>query len=115
MLTPGGYFLVGYFKRMPERKPQAGTKHPRRRSTQRRVAALNEARGLLLAIAESDCDLLLTYRQLYGIYLRDSGTVEELKPLFRLPGIFIESISLNDDVRGVIKAAAIQWLKENPA
>jgi hypothetical protein len=89
--------------------------HPRRRSTQRRLAALNQARPLLQAIADNDCDLLQTYGQLYGIYLKDSGLVEELKPLFRLPGISLDSLSLNDQVRSTIQAAATQWLKDNPA
>jgi hypothetical protein len=40
--------------------------------------------------------------------------VEELKPLFRLPGISMDSISLNDQVRSAIKGAAAQWLHENP-
>jgi hypothetical protein len=79
-------------------------KHLRRRSTkQRRLAALEEARTLLQAITHSDCDLLLKYRQIYGIYIKSSGMVEELKPLFHLPGIFIDSISLNDQVRSAIQ------------
>lgn len=95
--------------------PRAGNlKHPRRRSTQRRLAALEEARTLLRAIANDDCDILLTYRQVYGIYQTSSGMVEELKPLFRLPGISTDSISLNDQVRRAIKEAAAQWLQENP-
>jgi hypothetical protein len=101
---------------MPEKAPQAGyMKHPRRGSTQRRVAALKEARTVLEVIADDDCDLLLAYRQVYAIYIDSSGMVEELKPLFRLPGIFIDSISLNDQVRIAIKCAAAEWLKQNPA
>jgi hypothetical protein len=99
---------------MPGTSRAENLKHPRRRSTQRRLAALGEARTLLLAIANDDCNLLLTYRQVYGIYQTSSGMVEELKPLFRLPGISIDSISLNDQVRSAIKGAAAQWLQENP-
>ena len=54
-------------------------KHPRRQSTQRHLAAIEEARDVLRTIAAGDCDLLLAYRQLYGIYLTDSGMVQELK------------------------------------
>jgi hypothetical protein len=79
------------------------------------MAALEEARTLLQAIADSDCDLLLTYRQVYGIYLKTSGMVEELKPLFRLPDIYIDSISLTDQARRTIKNAVARWLEENPA
>jgi hypothetical protein len=107
--------VLEYFKGMPDKTPQRKVKHPRRRSTQRGLMALNEARTLLQTITESDCDLLLTYGQLYGIYLKDSGMVEELKPLFRLPGFSVDSLSLNDQVRSTIKAAATQWLKDNPA
>jgi hypothetical protein len=89
-------------------------KHPRRRSTQRRLAAIADARTLLRAIADTDCDLLLTYLQVYGIYLKSSGMVEELKPLFHLPGVYVDSLSLTDEVRRTIRDAAAQWLKENP-
>jgi len=85
----------------------------RRRSKQRHLAAIEEARILLRAIADSDCDLLLTYLQVYGIYSKSSGMVEELKPLFRLPGVYIDSLSLTDEVRRTIKDAATQWLKAN--
>jgi hypothetical protein len=88
-------------------------RHSRRKSTQRRLAAIEEVRGLLLAIAEGSCDLLLSYRRVCRIYADTSGAVEELKPFLHLPGIYADNISLNEEVRRTITDAAIQWLKEN--
>ena len=89
-------------------------KHLRRRSTQRRIAAIEKARTLLQEIADGTCDLLLKYRQVYGIYLDNSGAAEALRPLFRLPGISLDAISMSEDVHRTITMAVSQWLKENP-
>jgi hypothetical protein len=47
------------------------------------------------------------------IFLDSSGAVEELKPIVRLPGIYVDNISLNKEARRTITDVAIQWLKEN--
>lgn len=66
-------------------------------------------------MADSDCDLLFAYWRLYAIYLDSTGMVEELKPLFRLPGIYMNSITLSDEVRRTVQDGAARWLRENPA
>jgi hypothetical protein len=87
---------------------------PRRRSAQRRAQALENARAVIQTIAEGSRDPYEGYREVYGIYVGTSGMVEELKPLFRLPGIEPDgSILVDDEFRRTVISAAVIWLGEN--
>lgn len=88
--------------------------HSRRRSTQRRLQALERARQVLQTIAEGSRDPYEGYREIYGLYTGTSGAVEELKPLFRLPGIYPDGpIQVDDKFRRTVIAAAVDWLKND--
>jgi hypothetical protein len=87
-----------------------------RRSTERRLRAIERARRVVNAVADGSRDPYEGYRELYSIYLGSGGNLEELKPLFRLPGIEADGcIHVDDEFRGTIRAAAANWLKSNPS
>ena len=86
----------------------------RRRSTERRLRALEKARLVLEAVADGSRNTYEGYREVYAIYIDTSGLVEELKPLFRLPGVYPDGpITVDDDFRRTVIAAATDWLKHN--
>ena len=55
------------------------------------------------------------YREEYAIYLSTSGMAEELKPLFRLPGIQPDgTILICDGLRHLVVTKAAEWRTKNP-
>jgi hypothetical protein len=89
-------------------------KHPRRRSTQRKAQALENARDILEVIVDGNRDPYEGYRAVYSIYVGTSGIAEELKPLFRLPGIEPDgTIHVDDTFRRLVVTVASEWLKKN--
>jgi hypothetical protein len=89
--------------------------HGRRRSAQRRAQALEKAREVIKNIESGGLDPYEGYRALYGIYLDTSGMLEELKPLFRLPGIEPDGfIHVDDAFRHTVVSVAKEWLRNNP-
>jgi hypothetical protein len=90
----------------------AKLKHPRRRSTQRRLRVLEHARIVLREVVSGKCDPYEGYRQVYSLYAGTSGIAEELKPLFRLPGIDPDgTIRVDDDFRRLVVTSAAEWLR----
>ena len=53
----------------------------------RRQAKRQAARGLLQAIASGEVEIYSAYRSLYGLWSGDNAVLQELRPLFRIPGI----------------------------
>lgn len=69
----------------------------------------------MVGIAEGHVDPYEGYRAVYGIYFGTSGLIEELKPLFQIPGIYPDgAIQVDDEFRVTARTAAIDWLKNNP-
>jgi len=70
---------------------------------------------VLRAMADGSHDPYEGYRKVYAIYVGTSGLVEELKPLFRLPGVNPDgTITVDDEFRRTVIAAAVDWLNSNP-
>ena len=81
------------------------------RKIRRASERLAKAQQLIEQISEGDLDPYEGYQQLYGIYLDSSGSLEDLKPLFRLPGIVVGGcFPVNDAFRATILVAAKRWL-----
>jgi hypothetical protein len=90
-------------------------KQPRRLSTQRKARALENARNILHEVVDGKLDPYEGYRQVYSIYVGTSGIAEELKPLFRLPGIDPDGhINVDDAFRRFVVTSAADWLTRNP-
>lgn len=54
---------------------------------ERRQEARKAARDLLAGIASGEAEVYVAYRSLYAIWRSHNAAVQELRPMFRLPGI----------------------------
>jgi hypothetical protein len=79
-----------------------------------RAASIATARSILEEIADGTLDPYEGYRRVYGLYVNSSGLLDELKPLFRLPGIEPDgSLHVDDEFRNTVRTEALHWLSEN--
>jgi hypothetical protein len=77
----------------------------------RRAASREKARLLLEAVARREEDVYVGYRQLYGLWIGNNAAVEELRPLFRIPGIEPDgTLSVTDEFRDLVVKLAIEIL-----
>ena len=53
---------------------------------QRRQANRQAARSLLKVIASGEAEVYSVYRSLYGLWSDHNAALQELRPLFRIPG-----------------------------
>jgi len=60
---------------------------PPRKSALRRAACRDKVRKILSAIAKGEVETYVGFRQLYGWWIGNNAAVQELRPLFRIPGI----------------------------
>ena len=60
---------------------------PLRKSKARKVAAREKARELLTSLINGERDVYEAYRGLYGLWCSNNAAVQELSPLFRMPGV----------------------------
>jgi len=57
------------------------------RVKQRKLLSRADALSLLQEIVKPEADMFRLYKGLYGLWLRNNAALQELRPLFRLPGI----------------------------
>ena len=60
---------------------------PLRKSAARELAAREEAKSLLSDMPAGSVDEYVGYRHLYGLWCSNNSAVQELRPLFRMPGV----------------------------
>ena len=60
---------------------------PARKTRLRRVASRDKARRILQAIVAGELETYVGFRQLYRLWIGNNAAVQELRPMFRLPGI----------------------------
>jgi len=60
---------------------------PVRKTEIRRAASREKARKLLGLLINSDRDVFEAYQGLYQLWCSHNSAVQELRPLFRMPGI----------------------------
>jgi hypothetical protein len=78
----------------------------------RRSEAVERAREVLQQVVIGSVDAYEGYRLVYAIYLDSSGLAEELKPLFRLPGVEPDGfLRVDDEFRATIRRLAGEWLR----
>jgi len=77
---------------------------------------MERARSTLTDVVSGKRDPYDGYREVYSIYLGNSGAAKVLKPLFCLPGSYPDgAIHVNETFRRTIVSAASAWLQSNPA
>jgi hypothetical protein len=63
-------------------------------------------------VVDGTLDVFEGYQRVYGLYLDSSGSLEELKAFFRLPGIVPDGhLTVDDEFRTTIRRAAEGWLR----
>jgi hypothetical protein len=73
-----------------------------------------DARDLLEQITADRIDPYEGYRRLYALYTDTNGLIDELKPLFRLPGIEPGgSLHVTEEFRWEIRRLAKEWLLDH--
>ena len=83
----------------------------------RRTDAIERARVVFQDVVSGSLDAYEGYRRVYAIYASSNGLAEELKPLFRLPGIEPDGfLHVDDEFRATIRRLAGEWLRgERPS
>ena len=78
---------------------------------ERRQASRLAARELLTGIVTGTEDTYQAYRKLYGIWCGHNSAVQELRPLFRIPGIEPDGrLSVTEDFKRAVLAMAVAIL-----
>ncbi len=84
---------------------------PPSKTSLRRAVCREEARLLLQRVAEGKEDAYIGYRQLYGLWIGNNAAVQELRPLFRIPGIEADgTLSVNHEFRELVVKLSIEIL-----
>jgi hypothetical protein len=64
-------------------------------------------RGLLEKLISGDIEVYVGYRQLYGFWCSNNAAVQELRPLFRIPGIEPDGmLSVDDNFNSKVRGLA---------
>jgi hypothetical protein len=85
--------------------------NPPSKTSERRTASRERARLLLQAVAERKEDAYVGYRQLYGLWVSNNAALQELRPLFRIPGIEADgTFSVTDEFRDLVIKLSMEIL-----
>lgn len=78
---------------------------------ERRQASRQTARELLQGLVSGTADTYEAYRKLYRIWCTHNSAVQELRPLFRIPGIEPDGrLSVTEDFKRQVQSVAISVL-----
>jgi hypothetical protein len=73
------------------------------------------ARELLRGLASESSHVYETYRSLYHLWCTQNSAVQELRPLFRIPGIEPDGqLSVTEEFKGHVRSSAIAILASLP-
>src|SRR5215469_7571213 len=73
------------------------------------------ARELLSGLASGSSDAYETYRSLYHLWCTQNAAVQELRPLFRIPGIEPDGqLSVTEEFKGQVRSSAMAILTRLP-
>ena len=83
----------------------------RRKARLRKQAAREEVRATLNSIVTGSLDAYEGYRKLFVIYCSNNEALEEIKPMFRIPGIDPDGVfSVTPEFRLKVKMLAQELL-----
>lgn len=84
----------------------------RKNREKRRLATRHEAKLILEGVVSRAMDAYEGYRQLYGIWCSNNAAVQELRPLFRIPGYEPDGIlRVDDSFRQTVRSTAAAILE----
>ena len=84
---------------------------PVRKTALRRAEVRNRASTLLKSLSEGRIDTYEGYRQLYGLWCSNTTAVQELRPLFRIPGVEPDGrLNVTDEFRKQVRSLATEIL-----
>ena len=76
-----------------------------------KIASREKARSLLEAVAAGEVNAYVGFRQLYGLWLSNNAAVQELRPLFRIPGIDADgTFSVTSEFREAVRRHSLEIL-----
>ena len=85
---------------------------PVRKTTLRRAKYRKRADEILESLRQGTGDVYESYRALYALWCSNNAAVQELRPLFRIPGIEPDGpLSVTDEFKKAVRSLA----KEIPA
>jgi hypothetical protein len=84
---------------------------PNSKVSSRRAATREKARKLLHAVASGEVDAYVGYRQLYGVWCSNNAATQDLRPLFRIPGVEPDgTLSVTPQFRDLVVALSKEIL-----
>jgi hypothetical protein len=73
----------------------------------RRATDRKRANAILESLSKGTGDVYESYRALYGLWCSNNSAVQELRPLFRIPGIEPDgTLSVTDEFKKTVRALA---------
>ena len=80
---------------------------PVRKIKVRRVNTRKRANEILDSLRQGTGDVYESYRALYSLWCSNNAAVQELRPLFRIPGIEADgALSVTDEFKKTIRSLA---------
>jgi hypothetical protein len=77
------------------------------KATARRINARKHADAILESLRQGTGDVYESYRELYALWCSNNAAVQELRPLFRIPGIEADgALSVTDEFKKTIRSLA---------
>jgi hypothetical protein len=84
-----------------------------KQSEVRKTASRKRAKELLGLLINGDHDIYEAYRELYGLWCSNNSAVQELRPLFRMPGVEPDGqLSVTEEFRKEIVAISKTILRD---
>jgi hypothetical protein len=77
----------------------------------RRINYRKRAKAILESLGQGTGDMYESYRALYALWCHNNAAVQELRPLFRIPGVEADgALSVTDDFKRTVRSLATEIL-----
>ena len=84
---------------------------PVSKTTIRRIRDRKSANEILESLSQGTGDVYEGYRELYGLWRSNNAAVQELRPLFRIPGIDPDgALSVTEEFKKTVRSLAKEIL-----
>ena len=84
---------------------------PVKKTALRRINYRKRAKAILESLDQGTDDVYESYRALYALWCHNNAAVQELRPLFRIPGIEADgALSVTDEFKKTVRSLAKEIL-----